>query len=181
VPGATVKLNTSVGKGKAKVPNVQGLDEATARDALTSAGLVVREPVQSQFNDTVPKGQAISTDPPVNTQVDKGTTVTLFLSLGAQPVSVPDVSALTEAQARDILQQNGLVPRTVYRTVANGSASDGHVLDQDPSPNTQVAKNTTVTITVGRAAPAPATTTTTKPPPTTAAPTTTAAATTSAP
>jgi serine/threonine-protein kinase len=181
VPGATVKLNTSLGKGTAKVPNVQGLNEAQARDALTSAGLVVREPVKSQYNATVPAGQAITTDPPVNTQVDKGTPVTLFMSLGAEPVAVPDVSALTEAQARDILQQNGLVPRTVYRTVANGSASDGHVLDQDPSPNTQVAANTTVTITVGRAAPAPATTTTTKPPPTTAAPATSAASATTAP
>jgi serine/threonine-protein kinase len=180
VPGAMVKLNTSLGKGKAKVPNVQGLDEAQARDALKTAGLLVREPTQSQFSDTVPKGQAIATDPPVNTQVDKGTTVTLFMSLGAEPVTVPDVSALTEAQARDLLQQNGLVPRTVYRTVANGSASDGHVLDQDPSPNQQVAKNTTVTITVGRAAPAPATTTTTKPPPTTGAPATTAATATTA-
>jgi serine/threonine-protein kinase len=77
----------------------------------------------------------------------------------------------TEAQARNTLTEEGLVPSVSYIDVAAGSPDDGRVVAQSLPAGSPVDPGTTITITVGRAvAPvttAPPTTTTTTAPPTT--------------
>jgi uncharacterized repeat protein (TIGR01451 family) len=84
---------------------------------------------------------------------------------------VPPVEGLTEAAARNQLTTKGLVANVVYVTLATGSPDDGHVISQSIPPTDSVVPGTTITLKVGKAAPAP--TTTTAPPTTTIAPTTT--------
>jgi serine/threonine-protein kinase len=111
--------------------------------------------------------------------VTKGSDVLIIVSDGPEPVRVPAVVGRTEAQARNTLTEEGLVPSVSYVDVAAGSPDDGRVVAQSLPAGSQVDPGTGITITVGRAvAPVttipPTTTTTTAPaPPTTSAPTTT--------
>ena len=134
-------------------------------------------------------GTVIEIAPAANTLVPRGGDVTLTVSDGPQPISVPTVSGLTEGRARNQLTDAGLTVLVNYVEVAPGSIDDGRVKKQDLSPGSLVPPGTLVTLTVGRSTvlattlppvTAPPTTeapppTTEPPPPTTEAPPTTAA------
>ena len=132
-------------------------------------------------------GTVIEIAPAANTLVPRGGDVTLTVSDGPQPISVPTVSGLTEGRARNQLTDAGLTVLVNYVEVAPGSIDDGRVKEQDLSPGSLVPPGTLVTLTVGRstvlattlppvtAPPTTAAPTTTEAPPTTAAPPTTEA------
>lgn len=191
LPGSTVTLAVSSGKGQAIVPNVQGEPEAQARKDLTAAGFVVGAS-QPENSDTITVGSATRTDPANGSSLDRGSPVTLFVSAGGTPTTVPPLVNLSESAARDALQAANLKVTVVNLTVPFGDTRVNKVVSQDNAPGTQVAKNTVVTIVVGRAGPPPtpaptpaptvaptvAPTTTTTTTSTTAAPTTTSTTTT---
>ena len=72
--------------------SVAGLtaDEATAQ--LTDAGLVVLTPAIEEYTQDVAEGLVIRTDPELTGPVPKGTEVHLVISLGAEPVTLPEWS-----------------------------------------------------------------------------------------
>jgi serine/threonine-protein kinase len=155
--GATVTITISVGKGKVTVPNVLNLDQAVASNQLGAAGLVAK--VAPEASPTVPTGAVVRTDPPVGTEVDKGSAVTLVVSSGPAPVEVPKLVGLTESAARDKLQELGLKASVTTTDVPNGSEQAGKVILQGTPETTKVPPGSTVTLTVGKALP-PTTTTT---------------------
>jgi eukaryotic-like serine/threonine-protein kinase len=132
-------------------------------------------------------GTVIEIAPAANTLVPRGGDITLTVSDGPQPISVPTVSGLTEGRARNQLTDAGLSVLVNYVEVAPGSIDDGRVKEQDLSPGSLVPPGTLVTLTVGRstvlattlppvtAPPTTATPPTTEAPPTTATPPTTEA------
>ena len=110
----------------------------------------------------------IRTDPAFGTPADAGRAVTLFVSSGPQQVTVPAVEGLTEGDARNKLAQVNLSADVRYVEVAAGSASDGKVITQGTPANSLANPQSSVVLTVGRAAAA-----TTAPPATGATTTTT--------
>ena len=77
-PTDTVTLIVSSGAERTTVPQLQGLSEQNARTALQNAGLegdFQSQPVQNQNQD----GVVISTSPSQGQQVDRGSTVTVFI------------------------------------------------------------------------------------------------------
>ncbi len=77
-PTDTVTLIVSSGAERTTVPQLQGLSEQNARTALQNAGLegdFQPQPVQNQNQD----GVVISTSPSQGQQVDRGSTVTVFI------------------------------------------------------------------------------------------------------
>ena len=130
-------------------------------------------------------GTVIEIAPAANTLVPRGGDVTLTVSDGPQPISVPTVSGLTEGRARNQLTDAGLTVLVNYVEVAPGSIDDGRVKKQDLSPGSLVPPGTLVTLTVGRSTvlattlpPVTAPPTTEAPPPTTEPPPPTTEATT---
>jgi eukaryotic-like serine/threonine-protein kinase len=76
--GDPITLIVSSGAERVPVPQVQGLTEANARTALENAGLqanVQSQPVPNQNQD----GIVVQSAPTAGTQVDRGSTVTLFV------------------------------------------------------------------------------------------------------
>jgi serine/threonine-protein kinase len=183
--GTPVTLTVSVGKGKVTIPNVLNLDQASASNQLGAAGLVIK--VAQENSPTVPNGAVIRTDPPVSTQVDKGSTVTLVVSSGPAPVELPNLVGLTESAARDKLQELGMKASVTTGDVPYNSDQAGKVILQGTPAGSKVPPGTTITLTVGKPLPPPSTTTTaptttttqvsTTSPPTTSASTTTKATT----
>jgi len=172
--GDTVKLVVSAGPNQVAVPPVEGLSRTNAIASLTAEGYGFQVTEQEEASDLVPKGSAVRTDPAAGELVNKGGAVTLYISTGPAKVKVPPLTGLTEAQAIAKLDELTLTYELQYQTVPFGDSSDGRVIAQTPSVNTEVDPATAVVkLKVAKAAPAP-TTTTTPPttPPTTAAPTT---------
>jgi serine/threonine-protein kinase len=165
--GSVVKLTVSGGVGKVDVPNVIGLDQATAANQLGARGFAVA--TTQEANQNVEAGKVIRTDPVPGSPLDKGQTVTIVVSTGKPQVDVPDVTNKTESDARNALQAAGFLQNVSYVDVPFGSNQDGKVITQNPPAGTKLAQGSTVTITVGRALPPPSTTAapTTAPPRTT--------------
>jgi serine/threonine-protein kinase len=97
-----VTLTVSSGPGPATVPSIQDLPKNLAVKAIARAGLTVGRIVQ-QPSSTVTQGDAINTDPGAGTPLQVGTGVTLFVSSGPAPVSVPSVVGDTKAAAQATL------------------------------------------------------------------------------
>jgi hypothetical protein len=64
------------------VPDVVNLPQAEAESAITYAGLVVGDPVGTEFSDSVLEGSVISQQPAADTIVQQGSAVDIVVSLG---------------------------------------------------------------------------------------------------
>jgi serine/threonine-protein kinase len=78
-PDTRVSLEVGQEAKTVAVPNVVGLTQANAESQLENADLEVR--VQEQADATVPPGQVLSQSPAAGQQVNKGSTVTIVVSV----------------------------------------------------------------------------------------------------
>jgi serine/threonine-protein kinase len=85
--------------------------------------------------------------------VAKGDSVNLVISGGRQPVQVPNVIGLTEADARSRILGAGLEPKVAY--VCDVSKQDDRVLTQDPAANTEVLEGSDVNLNINDTAVVP--------------------------
>ncbi|MET0725637.1 MAG: Stk1 family PASTA domain-containing Ser/Thr kinase [Leifsonia sp.] len=85
----------------ASVPTVAGSTEAEATAILTDAGFEVT--TGTRYDVSVAAGLASGTDPTAGQLVNRGSGVTLFLSLGPEMLDVPAVAGMPEADARTAL------------------------------------------------------------------------------
>jgi serine/threonine-protein kinase len=144
--GSTINLTVSGGPGQAGVPVVVGQSQRGAVALIKKAGFKAQ--VQMRSDDSVPRGQAIETAPAAATQLDLGSTVILYVSSGAKPVTVPDVTGEQSDAAQSELRDKGLTPRVVEFVSQTKKA--GTVLSQTPAGGASVAKGSTVRITVAK-------------------------------
>jgi serine/threonine-protein kinase len=149
--GSIVTIIVSAGPGEAVVPQVNGLPRAQAEAALKAEGFKVK--VTEVFSADVPKGRVISSSPPESTTAERGATVTLTVSKGAQPVTVPDVVGKKVEEARGILAADGFKVRTEDDT--QSTDDPGTVTAQDPKASSRLAKGGTVTLKVAAGAEVP--------------------------
>jgi uncharacterized repeat protein (TIGR01451 family) len=170
--GSVVALTVSKAPDQVSVPDVTGQAADAAKGILVAEPYTFDVTVTSEPSVDVPLNNVLRTDPAVNTPVAKGAKVNLIVSAGPAKVRVPPVEGLTEAAARNQLTIVGLAAKVIYVNLATGSADDGHVISQSIPPTDSVLPGTTITLRVGKAAPAPTTTTstTTIPPTTTTVP-----------
>jgi serine/threonine-protein kinase len=145
-PGTTVTLVVGKGVEKVAVPDVVGKTENEAVNALSAAGL--KADIQNQSSDTVAQGEVLSQDPAKDTEVAKGSTVTVVVSSGPAKVTVPGVKGQTQASATTTLENAGFVV-LVQKVITPNPADQGKVIDQTPPGGTMANKGSNVTIYVG--------------------------------
>ena len=104
--GQSVVLVVSVGKPKVEVPQVAGRSFDDARAVLAAAHLQAKRTVR--FDDTMPNGLVVRTEPAAGTGATWGSTVTVVVSKGPDLVVVPDVVGLSKKQAEQRLREAGL-------------------------------------------------------------------------
>jgi serine/threonine-protein kinase len=170
--GASIPVHLVVSSGpeEVTVPDVTDMTEREAITELTRLGLLFD--VNEEYSDEVARGIVISQDPPSGAEAIVGDTVVIVVSLGPEPVQVPDLSNMTETEAREALDGVNLVLNVSNtRQPVADQAQDGRVVTQTPSAGTTVDQGDTVTVTLGEYTPPP--TTTTLPPTTTTVPPTT--------
>ena len=152
-PGTEVDKNTTItvtisSGEEAKtttVPDVVNREESEAEQMIRDANLTVAHG-EAQYDDNVAEGNVISSNPVAGTEIEEGQTVTIVVSLGQKPATVPDIRGMSAADAEAALSAEGLV----------GSASEdysdsveaGKVISQGVDPNSEVDKGTTVSYVV---------------------------------
>jgi serine/threonine-protein kinase len=114
---------------------------ATALATLQGAGITDVNQTQT-YSNTVPEGDVISTTPAAGAQADRAKAVTVDVSKGPQTVAVPNVGGDSIGTAEKILEQAGL------QVAVYGLPGASQVIDQRPSPGTQVPLGTTVQLAV---------------------------------
>lgn len=167
--GPTIPVNLIVSDGPEIIdlPDVTDMSERDATATLTDLGL--RVIVNEENSNSVPESRVIRSEPPAGTEVQSGDTILIVVSLGPPPVSVPDLTNMTQQQATNTLANLNLQIRVSNtRQPVADPAQDGRVVDQIPDPGTTVDQGETVTVTLGQYTPPP--TTTTIPETTTSAP-----------
>jgi serine/threonine-protein kinase len=140
--GSTVLLTLSDGPEPVRIVSVVGatLDEATQQ--LQTLGLVVAP--EEAFSDTVPAGRVIAQTPEGGADGHRTDTVTLQVSKGPETVAMPDLTGKQYAEAAAALEELGL--KAERRNVLGGLF--GTVRDQSVPADQQVAKGSTITLTV---------------------------------
>ena len=128
------------------VPDVVGQAQATAESNIVAAGLVVGT-VTTSYSGSVSAGDVISQSPAGSSSVVIGSSVDIEVSLGVQPVTVPDVVGQAQATAESNIITAGLVVGTVT-TSYSGSVPAGDVISQNPTGGSSVPPGSSVDIEV---------------------------------
>ncbi|GKU24803.1 Stk1 family PASTA domain-containing Ser/Thr kinase [Clostridium folliculivorans] len=148
---AQVKVVISAGVATINVPDLSNQDEAGAKKAIAAAGFSVGN-VTQDFSDTVPKGKVMSQDPAANAvkNKDDNTPVNFVISKGPQPVIVPYFIGKTVDEAQKIISDAkmslNLKPKEVVTDKVENKDMDGKIFDQTIPKDTEVAKNTDITV-----------------------------------
>ncbi|MGJ9413931.1 Stk1 family PASTA domain-containing Ser/Thr kinase [Aeromicrobium sp. CF4.19] len=139
--GSEVTLVVSAGPDQVAVPNVVNLSFDEAESALEDAGL---QSEREERDSDEAENTVIATTPPANTNVDRGTTVTVIVSRGQ--VSVPNVVGQDEDEARSALEDAGLEVETTEDPDA--TVPEGQVSAQSVPQGQSVPPGTSITITI---------------------------------
>jgi beta-lactam-binding protein with PASTA domain/serine/threonine protein kinase len=144
-PGSNITIRVSSGPGSVPVPDVTGQPADQAQSTLSNAGFQVQRSEEGSAD--VPEGNVIRTDPGAGASVEPGSGVTIVVSTGPEDVQVPDVTGLSEDNARGLLQgfdvqvsdENTLDP-----------TRDGTVASQNPPGGSTVEPGSTINLVVYR-------------------------------
>jgi serine/threonine-protein kinase len=144
-----ILTNWSTGTAEMKtVPPVVGLSEAAAQSQITAAGFKF-EKQGTQPSATVVAGDVSGQDPLQNTKLEKGKTISYWISSGEGKVEVPPVINMSQVDAAAKLGALGF--QVVSKPEVNTDVPVGTVLRQNPEAGKKVDAGTTVTITVAAA------------------------------
>ena len=150
--GAIVGVRLSRGEKKVLVPDVSLVTTTTAaKMKIEKAGLVYKE--EYEFHDTIPSGDIIRQEPKVNTEVEKDSTVVVYVSKGPASgdsglVKVPSVVNMTEEEARKTLDDAKLIAKVTY--ISTKGKEDGKVVSQTPEENSYQAELSEIVIVVNK-------------------------------
>ena len=141
--GYTITLKVSLGVQTAIVPDVSGKSSEDAEIELREAGFTVV--LRSKYDDNVPEGIAICTEPAAGNEFAVEDMGTLYVSKGPldTQVKVPNVVGLTKEKAITILKENKLKAK-VEDMPHDGDK--GKVIDQSVEPDRRVERDTEITI-----------------------------------
>lgn len=144
--GASVRITVSLGPQRQAVPDVMTLVGDRAFRVLESSGFQVA--IDSVDSD-LPAGSIVAVDPPVGTLLGVPATVRVTLSRGPLQFAMPYLLGMPVQQATDSLIFLGFAPPAVD-TVFRFGRDQGLVVEQLPLPDSLVARDAEVRLTVGR-------------------------------
>ena len=143
-PETVVTIDVSSGKPEVSVPSLVGQSRDSAVAALTQLGLVAQV---VEVNSDRDEGSVVAQSLAPGTVVVEGTRIRINVSKGPKPVVVPNVVNQPYEQAALELRRNGF---GVTRVDVASDLTEGIVVDQDPSGDSEATRGTTVTLSVSR-------------------------------
>lgn len=139
--GSQVTITVGTGPESVEVPDLTGNNVDQAAALLEDAGLVLGAQVES-YSDAA-SGAIISQDPGAGSDAEPGSAVDVTISIGPEPVVVPDVVGMDVDAAAAEVTNAGLS----YQTFEYQSdAPEGTVVSTDPGAGTELEPGTLVAI-----------------------------------
>jgi beta-lactam-binding protein with PASTA domain len=149
VKGGTIELTLSLGPERYPVPDLSGVELSAAKGELDQIKLKLKQGT-GQYSDTLPEGVVISTDPKADTPLKPGSTVTVVVSKGRAPITVPDLTGKNINDVRAQLQGLGVSAVEQYK---DSDQPADTVIGQSPKPGTGVEKNAQIKLDVSKGPP----------------------------
>lgn len=140
-----------VGGRQVDVPDVRGLSEKDAADALHRGGLKCQR-LGEEYTGDYPESTVFIQDPQVGRTVKQGRKVFLTLSKGPEVREVPYCAGKSLRSATMFLERAGFIPGMIASASRRGSYPD-EVLSTDPSPGSQAIRGGVVNILVSSGEP----------------------------
>jgi eukaryotic-like serine/threonine-protein kinase len=150
VKGGTVTLVLSLGPERYAVPDVIGKAYDVAVVALENAKLEIQRGPDA-FSDDIPAGSVLTVNPKEGTVVKPGARVSVVVSKGKAPITVPYVVGKQITEARQVLAELGLRPVEEYK---DSDKPQGTVIAQQPGDGTGVDTGAEIKLQVSNGPPA---------------------------
>ncbi|MBD3286870.1 PASTA domain-containing protein [candidate division WOR-3 bacterium] len=128
-PGDIIRVVVSRGRPTVDVPFLRGMELMQATQTLQVAGLLVDDVVSQ--HDTLEEDLVIGTEPSYGLTLERGSKVTLFVSLGPDMSFIPSVTNKKLATAKQIITDNGFKVGDVSYQVTT-EYYQGVVMKQSP-------------------------------------------------
>lgn len=128
-----------------QVPVLAGQSYEEAQDLAGNAGFKITKGESKYCEEK--KNTVCDSDPGKGEDIDRGDTVTVNMSKGPAPVSVPDVEGDAYDEAREELETAGF---EVRRNAQESDQEPNTVLAQNPGGDSKAQKGSTVTLTVAK-------------------------------
>ncbi|WP_434796981.1 Stk1 family PASTA domain-containing Ser/Thr kinase [Terrisporobacter vanillatitrophus] len=112
-----------------KTPNLLNMSLENANKVINDLGLKLA--ITEKHDSEVEKNHVISQTPPEGTELEKGDTVTIVISLGPEELSVPNLIGFSLKDAKTILKDKGLELGSVSYSYSE-IYEEGTVINQNP-------------------------------------------------
>ena len=129
------------------IPAVANKTVAQAQQLLSEAGF--QSSTRDVFDDDIPSGLVVGTEPEAGTEIRKFQPVALFVSKGPQLFELPKLAGMTLDEAKAELNRAEMALGTVSEKFDEAAAA-GVVLAQDPASGTPARHGTPVALTVSK-------------------------------
>ncbi len=144
--GATIKVKISSGIQYFSLSDYRNFEENQVYKILTDNEIEFN--TVTEYNDEIPEGYVIKTEPGADTQVDTGTVVVVYVSMGAESTytTVPNVEGYKLEDAKMILSSAGIRIGSVERV--QDSRPGTTVLSQSIPEGTMVSHGSTISLVI---------------------------------
>ena len=130
------------------MPDLLGNVYQTAKIKLQQYDLNLNVMREEAFSDEYPAGQIMETQPKLGTVLQKGDTVTLIVSKGAEKITVPTFVGMSYERAKNEAEKLGLKVGTPEYRYYDPTANEGDVIEQSILNGTTVQGGTEIVFTV---------------------------------
>ena len=142
--GSTINVVVSKGQEIVTVTKLVGKTKDEATKEAKDLGLNVI--VEEDYSDEIEAGVVIEQSIEEGEEVLAGSDITIKVSLGIEQVEVPDLSGLSEEEAKAKIAEAKLTYKATFK-ITDSSKGKG-VVEQSISPHSFVDKNSEITITI---------------------------------
>lgn len=123
-------FNSLFGPEMVQINDVTNMNVEQAQTELLNAGFEVVINQQYENSDTIPENNVIRTNPSVNTEVTKGTTVTLTISKGAL-YTIEDYTGKDFKEVEAMLKEKGIKVTPIQVQKNPSEVETGTIISQD--------------------------------------------------
>lgn len=128
--GQAVTAVISRGVETKTVPDVVGKTKDQASAVIKGAGLTLGD-VTEQYSASVDSGKVISSDPKAGKVIEHTAKISIVVSKGKEPATIPDVTGQSEDEAKKTLEDAGLKKGKVSKDYSD-SVAKGNIISSSP-------------------------------------------------
>ncbi|HJF32841.1 MAG TPA: Stk1 family PASTA domain-containing Ser/Thr kinase [Sporosarcina psychrophila] len=136
-----------LGPKKAVIPEVAGMEEMEAKDALEEKGFKTVKSEEQQ-SDEVVKGEVIKTIPEAGKKRSVDSEITLYISAGKESVKLADYTGREVTKIIELLDDDGF--KSIESEYEFSEMAEGTIIRQDPEAGEVIPSETDLVFTVSK-------------------------------